>query len=410
LFVCLCVVVSAMKFVAVAAILLLASVAFADEEPTSGKCGEIDWALNEAKTELTLSGTGDMGDLCNISGASTVTTIVVGEGITKIGDEAFDGFEAVTSVTLPESLLKIGEAAFYECKSLKSIKIPEAVTKIQKYAFMKCESLESFTIPAAVVEVGKSAFAYCQKLANFTVAEGNENYIAALGILFTHDASELVAYPGGRVGYVELNGTNVSAITEGAFAGAENLMYVLLNEHITTIEESTFEDCKGLIVVQLGENIDKIKAKAFKNCQSLKGIIIPNATTVIGEEAFKGCKLVQAAVVGKGVKDIRNEAFSGCSKMSIFAFQGTTDPGQLSSDVFKDCDSLAGICVYPSYVDTKFCGEDVATSGEFCGQQYSSGVGPKPEPPAPGHSSGSSASFVMPSALVALVATAVLLL
>jgi len=400
-----------MKFVAVAAILLLASVAFADEEPTSGNCGEgVAWALNDAKTELTLTGTGDMSDDCVMSGAETVTSVVVGEGITKIGDKAFYGFEAVTSVTLPSTLTKIGEYAFYNCTSLASIVIPDAVTKIQKYAFMKCESLQAFTIPAAVEEVGKSVFAYTKKLAAINVAEGNVNYTSVDGILYSADGTELVAYPSGKVDYLELNGTEVTYIEEGAFAGAENLLYVLVNEHITTIEQSTFEDCKGLMAVMLGENIDKIKAKAFKNCRSLTAIVIPNATTVIGKEAFKGCKLVEAAIVGKGVKDIQDEAFSGCSKMSIFGFLGTTDPGQLSSDVFKDCDSLTGICVTSSYVDTKFCGEDVATSGEFCGEQYSSGVGPKPEPPAPRHSSGSSASFVMPSALVALVATAVLLL
>ena len=74
-----------------------------------------------------------------------VTSIVIPEGITRIGNYAFDHCFSLTSITLPDSVKSIGEDAFTSCESLTSIIIPESVTNINRYAFKDCSALTNVT-------------------------------------------------------------------------------------------------------------------------------------------------------------------------------------------------------------------------------------------------------------------------
>lgn len=93
-----------------------------------------------------------------------IETIIIPDGVTTIGDCAFDGCESLKSVTLPEGMTSIGNEAFRGCVSLKSVTIPNGVTEIGWLAFLICESLESITIPASVTSIGNLAFEGCKSL------------------------------------------------------------------------------------------------------------------------------------------------------------------------------------------------------------------------------------------------------
>lgn len=57
-------------------------------------------------------------------------SIVVENGVTKIGDFAFCFEQELTNVTLPDTLTSIGTAAFAGSDTLKAITIPSNVTTI----------------------------------------------------------------------------------------------------------------------------------------------------------------------------------------------------------------------------------------------------------------------------------------
>ena len=89
-------------------------------------------------------------------GKGSQYSVVVREGVTSIGVQAFYWCTGLTSVTFPEGLTSIGERAFYECSGLTSVTFPEGFTGIGEGAFEGCTGLTSMTFPEGYTELSSS--------------------------------------------------------------------------------------------------------------------------------------------------------------------------------------------------------------------------------------------------------------
>ena len=94
--------------------------------------------------------------------------VTVPDGVTEIGDSAFNGLP-VTKVTLPAGVVKIGGAAFSGCGALRSITLSEGLRTVGVFAFYGCSSLNGAALPASVTEIGGHAFAGCTSLTDMDV-------------------------------------------------------------------------------------------------------------------------------------------------------------------------------------------------------------------------------------------------
>ncbi len=152
-----------------AVLLAIPSMVFA---ATSGKCGDdITWTLEDGV--LTLTGTGEMYDygydpVIDTTKkppwelfSFTINEILVGEGITSIGNVAFGSARSLTNVSLPSTLKVIGSCTFVSCGLLENIDIPENVERIES-----------------------DAFDGCLKLMNINIHEDNEVYSSANGVIY----------------------------------------------------------------------------------------------------------------------------------------------------------------------------------------------------------------------------------
>ena len=158
-----------------------------------------------------------------------VETVVLGEGMTRIGRQAFSGCTKLVNVQLPSTLRNMGGGAFEQCTALVEITIPERVQAIQMGAFRNCRALEKINLPEGLSEIAEEAFIGCVKL-------------------------QKVSF-----------GADMAVISAGAFSG-----------------------CESLKTVELGGTAI-ICSTAFENCISLENIYIPDTVTEIGANAFDGC-------------------------------------------------------------------------------------------------------------------------
>ena len=137
--------------------------------------GNLTWKL-DADGTLNISGTGAMKDYDSDSNPSPiynnsdVKEVVIEDGVTSIGNKAFDSCSSLTSITIPNSVTSIKAATFYGCTSLTSITIPDSVTSIGYATFAGCSSLTSITIPDSVTSIGESAFSNCSSLQTISLS------------------------------------------------------------------------------------------------------------------------------------------------------------------------------------------------------------------------------------------------
>jgi hypothetical protein len=316
----------------------------------SGTAGPLTWTFEDGT--LTISGTGAMPDY-NSSGApwysyrSSITTVVINDGVTSIGDDAFYYCNSLTSVTIGNSVTSIGDWAFADCSSLASITIPNSVTSIGDDAFYYCNSLTSVTIGNSVTSIGDEAFAHCSSLASsITIPESvtsigywaflgcssltsiivetdNSSYASEDGVLFNKTKTSLICCPAGKSGNYTIP-SSVTDIGDAAFAFCSSLASITIPAGVTSIGVVAFALCSSLtsIIVEtdnssyasedgvlfnktktslicypagksgnytIPDSVTDIETGAFYGCSSLTSVTIPNSVTSIGDEAFIFC-------------------------------------------------------------------------------------------------------------------------
>ena len=244
----------------------------------------LTWKL-DADGTLTISGTGAMKNydydnpspVCN---NSNVKKVVIEDGVTSIGNWAFESCSSLTSITIPNSVTSIGAYAFSNCYYLTNITIPNSVTSIENYAFRACSSLTSITIPDSVTSIGELAFYDCDSLTSITIS----NSVTSIGERAFAYCSSLtsITIP-----------DSVTSIGEAAFAGCSSLTSITIPDSVTSIGEYAFQSCSSLTSITIPDSVTSIGWYAFSNCESLTSITIPDSVTSIGSRAFSECYILK---------------------------------------------------------------------------------------------------------------------
>lgn len=174
-------------------LLLVPIVIWADKKPFGNG---LYWETNNGI--LTISGVGHMPNMTYVKGPWSGTKydkVVIEDGITSIGDNAFKEFGkefGIKSVVIPNTVTFIGRSAFEYCSSLESIVIGNSVKSIGLYAFAHCSSLKSIVVPNSVNNIGQCAFEYCENLSSFAYSGSLSN----IGRYVFLGCSKLTSFPG----------------------------------------------------------------------------------------------------------------------------------------------------------------------------------------------------------------------
>ena len=262
---------------------------------------KLEWNVNKSTGTLYINGTGAMDDYSEKVAPwyiyqSQVNTIVIGEGITSVGDYAFYDFVSVTDVILPESMINIGDHAFEDCEILEYINFGNKVKTIGQYAFCNCDNLRDVTIPNSVISLGASAF---------------------------------------------------------SFSGVENLS---IGKGLKEISTYAFYDCDNLRNLIIGENVETISTEAFAISSNLKNVFIPSDVTKIQDSAFDNCYNITDVYYEGSEKDWEAITF-GYNNSSLL--RATIHFGASADDIVEEETTMSDFTYpddYPVETTTKHTG------------------------------------------------------
>lgn len=125
---------------------------------------------SEYKVECNGSTTLSSGETQGHSSAfNTMTSAVIGDCVTEIGEQAFRGGSSLTSITIPDSVKVIGVGAFHTVTKMTHIDLPSGITTISDSSFRHMQALTAFTIPSGITTIPTWCFNDCTSLTSITI-------------------------------------------------------------------------------------------------------------------------------------------------------------------------------------------------------------------------------------------------
>lgn len=304
-------------------------------------------SYNEATRTLTISGTEDMPNYSSRSDspwyeyADKIEKVVIQEGVTSIGQNAFCG-----------------------CSSLSSVSIPNSVCTIKDGAFELCYSLTSINIPATVSSFSPWAFNYCNKLMAINIASDHPEYKTIDGNVYTKTGGTLIRFASGKSTF-DIK-SNVEYIGEAAVAYCNNLTSVAIPSSVKEILSGAFEGC-SMKKVNMSEGLREINDGAFSYCQELTEVTMPNSVVSAYNTPFGYCSKLKVANIGTGLQNFSSEMFWGCESLqNIYVAKDNPNIKSVGGVVVsKDGKSLE---LFPSGRTSAVIPEGVTEIKDYCFQ------------------------------------------
>ena len=357
----------------------------------SGTSGSMTWTLY-ADGELVISGSGNMNVVpWRPDHITDITKVTIEEGITRVGNNAFNGCANLTEVSLPSTVNTIDSNAFQDCTALTQVNFPASLTTISGSAFSGCTSLPAadFSDCPALAAIGQSAFRYCSALESLDLSgcasiTSIPNYCfenctdletvnltgctgltslgyrafagdtALNGIDFSSCASlttfnSQVFSDCSNLGYANFTGcTSLSTFA------AQNFQYCTSLEsldfsgctNLTSFSYNNFRGCTSLKSVSFAgcENLTSISYGTFPNCTALESVDFSGCSslTAIGQGEFQSCPSLKTVDFSgcTSIQSFDNSAFSGCSSLETIDLNSCTALTTIGQSAFQNCTSL----------------------------------------------------------------------
>ena len=319
-----------------------------NELAATGQCGDnVYWNYDSTTGGLIVSGTGKMYDYPNFVDYSPfydteIKTVIVEEGITSIGDGAFENCESLEVATIPDGVTRIGDDAFRNCTNLSNVTLPDDVKSIGDSAFSSCYGFTSLIIPDSVTSIGINAFLGCNNISSITIPDS----VVSLGRGAFDRCSAATTITIGK---------SVKKIDISTFNECDKVESIYIPAGVTQIESSAFSDCYSLKEFVVDENnknyiseqgilFNKDKTQLVKYPSSKEGAVytVPESVESIGDfEVFGHCNNLEKIVLGSKITSLGDFIFQDCENLKYVEFLGNLTT--INYGAFWGCKSLTDI-------------------------------------------------------------------
>lgn len=306
----------------------------------SGKCGaegdstNVVWSLS-CDSVLTISGNGAMADYKTAllvpfgnNYNQKIKSVIVAEGVTTIGKNAFNGCSNIMSIEIPNSVTSLGDSICNSCTSLASIELPDNITSIPIAAFLGCSSLANVKLPNNLTQISTCAFKECTNLVSMEIP----NSVTSLRGSVFNGCSNLTS--------VNLP-SDIAIVPAAIFYNCTNLISIEIPDGVTSIETTAFHGCNSLPSVEIPNSVTEIGISAFEKCSSLTNITIPNSVLTIKAAAFRYCSNLETISLPDNLQSIQSSMFTECTNLQ--SVQIPNDVKSIGNSAFDNCSSLTSI-------------------------------------------------------------------
>lgn len=204
-------------------------------------------------------------------------------------------------------------------KQVTEIVLGEGVTAIGEYAFNGFVNLQKVTIPSSVESIGNSAFGEC------VLKDVNINSNSIIGAKYSKYSGTLAGIFGDAVENYYL-GDDVTTIGDCAFYNGTNIKSLHLPAQMTSIGEGAFDKCTGLTgEFSFPEGIEILSAYVLQDCSGITSVKLPNTLKEIYTYALAGCDITEltlpASLTGIGMYGLAD-----CKGLTSLTCLATTPP------------------------------------------------------------------------------------
>lgn len=254
--------------------------------------------------------------------SSQIKTVVVNEGVTKLGNYIFYFWSECTVFDIASTVKEFGNYSFYYTgiysfapeagailgstmlskSSLVKLTIKAGTSEIPSELCRACKKLTDITLPETITKIGKSSFASCMALETFKLPP------------------------------------SVVSLDTGSFGDLEALKTIGLMQNVKGMLYQTFQGCIKLEDGYIPYGITQING-AYNRCHAIRTITVPKSVTRVLDYAFgpmnnlesiyfltSSTYIAPSSGVTKGATICNSISNSTAKhdKMKIYGFAGST--------------------------------------------------------------------------------------
>ena len=267
--------------------------------------------------------------------------------LTEIGNFAFANFEYIpkTEEELEFDDAETSKQWYIGESTITKVVVPEGIEKIGAYAFANLTGLEEIVLPSTLESIEYGAFYGCSALQKITFSSENNLKI------INQNAFENCNLQG----TVDLSA--ICVISDYAFAGNKELKEVITSDTLLSIGEYAFAGCKKLETVTITAPKVKYGPYTFTDCEALTSFYVNAA--VLPEGMFYECKTLETVTIGPDVKDIGEFAFRDTAVTTLEVKEGSGSYKVQSANYVLSADEKTLVAVGPGLTgefNAKSCG------------------------------------------------------